>query len=515
MDSKLNKAVKEAFCRMYEKGLIYRAQRMVNWSCALQTAISSIEVDSLDVDKPTKLTVPGYDKPVEFGVIHSFRYHMKDMPGRSIVVATTRIETMLGDVAVAVHSSDTRYKDLVGKLVKHPFIPDRKMRVVVDDELVDPKFGTGAVKITPAHDEHDMACGQRNKLPFINILDSEGKMNQNCGSYAGMHRYACREKIIKDLEALGDFVGKAPNKMVIGLCSRSKDVIEPVVRPQWWVNVDDMARRSVEAVEKGELKIKPEFHIKTWNKFLKTPQPWCISRQLWWGHRIPAYHISIANYTPTADEEKVAEAGGYVVGSDGDARFWVAARSEEEALAMAMKRFPKVDPKAVSVAQDEDVLDTWFSSGLFPFSTLGWPDKTPDLAKFFPGHLLETGHDILFFWVARMVMMSLELTDKLPFDTVFLHAMVRDKLGKKMSKSVGNVIDPIAVMEGITLQQLLENIQKGNIAPKEQKRAMTAQKKDFPKGIPECGADALRYGLMTYLKQGRSINLDINVVVSW
>ncbi len=515
MDERLSRAVKEAFVRMYDKGLIYRQARMVNWSCALQTAISEIEVDKIDIDKPTYFSVPGHKDKVEFGIIHKFKYPIKGTK-ECLIVATTRIETMLGDVAVAVHPDDTRYQALIGREIEHPFIPERKMRVIADPVLVDMAFGTGAVKITPAHDNNDFECGLRHKLPFINILDDRGCINDKGGQYAGMKRFEARARIIKDLDEKGLYVGKESNKMVLGFCSRSKDVIEPVIRPQWWVDTKDMARRSVEAVETGKLQIKPEHHKKTWYKFLRESRPWCISRQLWWGHRIPAYFIRIDKFKPTADDRAKAEKEGYQVGSDSDANFWVAARSKDEALTKARERFRArgVEPDAISVEQDEDVLDTWFSSGLFPFSTLGWPEQTPDLAKFFPGHLLETGHDILFFWVARMVMMSLELTDKLPFDTVFLHAMVRDKLGRKMSKSLGNVVDPISVMEGVTLEQLLDKIRNGNLAPAEHKRAMAAQRKDFPKGIEACGADALRYGLLTYLKQGRSINLDINVVIS-
>mmetsp|Transcript_5382 Transcript_5382/g.7932 ORF Transcript_5382/g.7932 Transcript_5382/m.7932 type:complete len:1126 (+) Transcript_5382:65-3442(+) len=514
MDKQLNKAVKEAFCRMYEKKLIYRKARLVNWSCQLQTAISDVEVDKEDIDNPKFFKVPGHEKKVEFGVIHKFKYPMKEDPSRTITVATTRIETMLGDVAVAVHPTDARYKDLIGKELQHPLIPERKMKVIADDILVDPKFGTGAVKITPAHDHNDFECGMRHKLPFINLLNDDGTMNSNAGKYKGMKRFVVREKIIEDLKELGLYVGKDKNKMVLGFCSRSGDVIEPVIRPQWWVDCKDMARRSVEAVETGELEVLPEIHKKTWYHFLKNIQPWCISRQLWWGHRIPAYFIKIKGYNPSAEELKKGEAEGYIVGSDADANFWVAARDEAEATKKATERFSKCDAKDISVHQDEDVLDTWFSSGLFPFSTMGWPDNTQDVKEFFPGHLLETGHDIIFFWVARMVMMSLELMDVLPFKTVYLHPMVRDKLGRKMSKSRGNVVDPIHVMEGVSLQKLLDKIQKGNLPKSEHKSAMIAQRKDFPKGIPECGADALRYGLMTYMKQGGSINLDINVVVS-
>jgi len=497
MDEQRSRAVQEAFLRLHQKKLIYRSNRLVNWSCALRTAISNVEVDHLDLEGSTMLKVPGHAAPVEFGVIHSFAYKLEDGSGE-LIVATTRIETMLGDVAVAVHPDDERYKAFHGKTLKHPFLPDRKVVVITDAELVDMKFGTGAVKITPAHDPNDYKCGQRHKLPFINIFTDDGLINSAGGKFAGLKRFEVRTLIIEELKQLGVYHGKANNKMALGLCSRSKDIIEPVIRPQWYVDCGGMAKRAVQKVESGELTIVPSFHVNTWYGWLNNIQDWCISRQLWWGHRIPAYHAVFAG-----EEKEPVD----------DDDHWFTGASEADARAAAQAKFP--DRQIVSLTQDPDVLDTWFSSGLFPFSTMGWPDKTKDLDAFYPGTLLETGHDILFFWVARMVMMGLELTDDLPFKKIYLHAMIRDKFGRKMSKSLGNVVDPIDVIEGITLEELQEKLKLGNLDPAELVRATEGQKKDFPDGIAQCGADALRFGLLAYTSQGRDINLDIQRVVAY
>eukprot|EP00462_Mataza_sp_D1_P000105 CAMPEP_0175088640 /NCGR_PEP_ID=MMETSP0086_2-20121207/353_1 /TAXON_ID=136419 /ORGANISM="Unknown Unknown, Strain D1" /LENGTH=1093 /DNA_ID=CAMNT_0016361081 /DNA_START=16 /DNA_END=3297 /DNA_ORIENTATION=+ len=497
MDDKLSVAVKEAFLRMHKSGLIYRANRMVSWSCALKTAISAIEVDHIEIDKPTMLNVPNHTEQVEFGVIHSFAYKLKDSDDE-IVVATTRMETMLGDVAVAVHPDDERYKKFHGKKLLHPFIEGHELVVITDGELVDMNFGTGAVKITPAHDPNDFKSGERNKLPTINILDDDGLINENGGKFRGMKRFEVRSRIIEEMKEMGIYRGKAANPMSLGLCSRSKDIIEPVIRPQWWVNCKSMAAEAVEKVREGELKIMPKEHEQTWFRWLENIQEWCISRQLWWGHRIPAYHCSIEGKQAGDDETS-----------------WVVAASLEDATKIAAERFGVAADK-LTLEQDPDVLDTWFSSGLFPFSTMNWPnEEDPDFKAFFPGQLLETGHDILFFWVARMVMMSLALTGKLPFDKVYLHAMVRDKYGRKMSKSLGNVIDPIDVITGITLEELGEKLTKGNLDPKEVAKAQAGQKQDYPDGIAQCGTDALRFGLLAYTNQGNDVNLDIQRVVAY
>jgi len=502
MDEKLSKAVKEAFVRMYDEGLIYRDNRLVNWSCQLKTAISDIEVDYIELEGPTMLSVPGHTKKVEFGVITSFAYPFDEGEGE-VVVATTRIETMLGDTAVAVHPDDERYKKLHGKFVRHPF-NGRRIPIICDAELVDMEFGTGCVKITPAHDPNDFNTGKRHNLEFINVFNEEGLINEQGGEqFQGMKRFECRVAITEALDKLGLYRGKANNPMRLGLCSRSKDVIEPMLKPQWWVNCTDMAKEACDAARDKRLEILPEFMEPTWFRWLENIRDWCISRQLWWGHRIPAFYVRFAG---EGDES------GMPGGSSEKMDRWVIGRDADEARAAAEKKFPGQE---FTLEQDEDVLDTWFSSGLFPFSVFGWPDETPDLAEFYPTSLLETGHDILFFWVARMVMMGMKLTGKVPFKQVYLHAMVRDAHGRKMSKSLGNVIDPLHVIEGIDLEKLGQTLIGGNLDEKEIKKAQQGQKADFPDGIPECGTDAMRFALVSYTAQGRDINLDVARVVAY
>ncbi|KAL3869903.1 hypothetical protein ACJMK2_042527 [Sinanodonta woodiana] len=491
MDPKLSRAVLEAFVRLHEQGLIYRSVRLVNWSCTLRSAISDIEVDKKELTCRTLLSVPGYQEKVEFGVLVFFAYKLENSD-EEVVVATTRIETMLGDTAVAVHPDDERYKHLHGKFVRHPFV-DRRIPIVCDD-FVDKNFGTGAVKITPAHDVNDYEVGMRHNLPFINIMTDDGNITDECGQFAGMKRFEARKSVLEALKAKGLYHGTKDNPMVVPMCSRSKDVIEPLLKPQWYVDVKDMSAKAVEAVESGELKIIPDMHVKTWNNWLGNPKDWCISRQLWWGHRVPAYFVTINDSSVPA-------------GKDTDGEYWISGRTEEEARQKAAKKFNIPEDK-ISLRQDPDVLDTWFSSGLFPFSIFGWPEQTPDLETFYPGTLLETGHDILFFWVARMVMLGQTLMGKLPFREVYLHAMVRDAHGRKMSKSLGNVIDPLDVINGISLEDLHKRLFDGNLDEKEVKIAMEGQKEDYPKGIPECGTDALRFALVAYT-QGRDINLDV------
>jgi valyl-tRNA synthetase len=504
MDEARSQAVTEAFVRLFEKGLVYRANRLVNWSSTLRTAISDLEVEYEDFTQSTWLPVKGHQGKYEFGVLHKFAYPVADSDEK-IIVATTRIETMLGDTAVAVHPNDPRYTHLIGKRLVHPFIPDRDIRVIADPLLVNMEFGTGAVKVTPAHDHNDFACGQRHGLDMINILTDEGRINDNGGKYAGMMRFDCRIQIQKDLEELGLYIEKENNVMRIGFCERSGDVIEPLLKPQWWVSCGKTAARATEAVRSGELKILPEFHEKTWYMWLENIKDWCISRQLWWGHRCPAYLVTVKN----------SEGVAYYTPDTNNNDHWVCGRSYEEALAKAEK-LKRSQDDIVEVEQDPDVLDTWFSSGLFPFSTLGWPNEdSVDYRAFYPGTLLETGHDILFFWVARMVMMGLDLTDKLPFNTVYLHAMVRDAQGRKMSKSLGNVIDPLEVISGCSLDTLIEKLKQSNLSAKEVEKSKQSLAKEFPSGIQECGADALRLGLLAYTIQGRNINLDIQRVVGY
>ncbi|XP_013145718.1 PREDICTED: valine--tRNA ligase isoform X2 [Papilio polytes] len=487
MDPSMCRAVNEAFIRLHEAGDIYRANRLVNWSCTLKSAISDIEVDKMELTGRTMLSIPGYDHKVEFGVLVMFAYKLEGS-SEEVVVATTRVETMLGDVAVAVNPKDVRYKHLIGRYLVHPIL-DRKLPIIGDD-YVDITFGTGAVKITPAHDPNDYDIGKRHDLPFITIFDDEGVTLDNCGPFAGKRRFQVRREILKTLECLKLYKETKEHAMVVPLCSRSKDVVEPMLKPQWYIKCDIMAEEAVKAVKSGELKIIPDAHEKTWYHWMDNIRDWCISRQLWWGHQIPAYKVTL----PEQKEEEL----------------WVSAHTEEEALAKAAVKF-QVGKDEISLTRDDDVLDTWFSSGLFPFSIFGWPDQTEDLQAFYPGTLLETGHDILFFWVARMVFFGQRLMGKLPFKEIYLHPMVRDAHGRKMSKSLGNVIDPVDVVRGVTLQQLHAQLQHSNLDPREIEKAKCGQKQDYPNGIPECGTDALRFGLCA-MTQGRDLNLDIQRV---
>ena len=508
MDDNLSTAVKEAFVRFHAEGLIYRDNRLVNWCCKLKTAVSDIEVDYIDVPKRTRLSVPGYEELIEFGAITSFAYPLEDGSGE-VVVATTRLETMLGDTAVAVHPEDPRYSHLHGKFVVHP-VNGRRLPIICDAELVEMSFGTGAVKITPAHDPNDFATGKRHNLEFINILDDNGCINTNgTGEFAGQPRFTARLMVADYLKAKGLYRGVADNPMRLGLCSRSKDVIEPVLKPQWWVNCQEMAAEACEVVRDGRLEVLPKEFEPTWFRWMENIRDWCISRQLWWGHRIPAFYVQLkGNNDGGGEGDDVGAPGAPSEHMDR----WVVGRTEEEAAQAAAEKYPGQE---FTLVQDEDVLDTWFSSGLFPFSVFLWPTETADLDKFYPGALLETGHDILFFWVARMVMMGMKLTGKVPFKQVYLHSLVRDAHGRKMSKSLGNVIDPIAVIEGITLEGLHETLHAGNIDAKEIEKAKSGQAADFPDGIEECGTDALRFALVAYTSQGRDINLDIKRVVSY
>ncbi|OAD54863.1 Valine--tRNA ligase [Eufriesea mexicana] len=467
MDPKLCYAVREAFIRLHDEGVIYRSNRLVNWSCALKSAISDIEVDKLELTGRTLLSIPGYQEKIEFGVLVLFAYEVINSE-QKIAIATTRIETMLGDTAVAVHPKDTRYTHLIGKYVQHPFC-DRKLPIIAD-EFVEMEFGTGVVKITPAHDPNDYEVGKRHNLPFITIFDENGNIIGDYGQFT-----------IKD------------NPMMVPICSRSKDVIEPLMKPQWYIKCNEMAERALDAVKTGELKIIPDQYKKIWYHWMENIRDWCISRQLWWGHRIPAYCVKINNIN---------------VNIKLDDDYWISAHSESEAKEKVVKQLGITEDNII-VEQDPDVLDTWFSSGLFPFSIFGWPDKTNELAAFYPGTLLETGHDILFFWVARMVFLGQKLLGKLPFKEVYLHAMVRDAHGRKMSKSLGNVIDPMDVINGISLEDLHKQLLNSNLDSKELNYAMEGQKRDYPQGIPECGTDALRFALCAYTMQGRDINLDI------
>ncbi|XP_072401213.1 valine--tRNA ligase [Diabrotica undecimpunctata] len=493
MDPKLCKAVVEAFVRLHDDGTIYRSNRLVNWSCTLKSAISDIEVDKVELPGRTFLSVPGYDEKVEFGVLVHFAYQVEGSEEK-LIVATTRVETMLGDTAVAVHPDDERYTHLHGKYVIHPFC-DRKLPIVVDD-FVELGFGTGAVKITPAHDPNDYEVGKRHNLPFINIFDDEGIIVGDYGKFTGMKRFHARKEIVSALKEKGLYIDTKNNPMVVPICNRSKDIVEPMLKPQWYVRCGEMAQEAINAVNNGDLKLIPEVHVKIWHHWMEGIRDWCISRQLWWGHRIPAYFVTMKS----KPQQKL------LPGSD-DGEFWVSGRTKEEALKKAVKKFNATEDDLI-LTQDEDVLDTWFSAGLFPFSIFGWPDETQDLQAFYPTSLLETGHDILFFWVARMVFLGKKLLGKLPFKEVYLHPIVRDAHGRKMSKSLGNVIDPMDVITGVSLEGLHQQLIDGNLDAKEVEKAKQGQKQDYPEGIPECGTDALRFALCA-MCSGRDINLDI------
>ncbi|XP_015272377.1 PREDICTED: valine--tRNA ligase, partial [Gekko japonicus] len=388
---------------------------------------------------------------------------------------------------------------LHGRRVLHPFTG--RLLPIVCDDFVDVEFGTGAVKITPAHDPNDYEVGLRHGLEFVTIMDENGYLVNVPPPFLGMKRFDARRAVLEALKEKGHFKEVKDNPMVVPVCSRSKDVVEPLLKPQWYVRCDTMARGAAEAVRRGDLRIVPDFHLKTWFNWMDNIRDWCISRQLWWGHRIPAYFVTI-------NDSSVPP------GEDTDGKYWVSGRSEQEAKEKAANVF-NVTPDKISLRQDEDVLDTWFSSGLFPFSIFGWPNPSEDLQVFYPGTLLETGHDILFFWVARMVMLGLKLTGKLPFREVYLHAVVRDAHGRKMSKSLGNVIDPLDVITGITLEGLHAQLLDSNLDAAEIERAKQGQKSDYPSGIPECGTDALRFALCAYTAQGRDINLDVNRILGY
>ncbi|KAL8036187.1 hypothetical protein ABFS82_12G140100 [Erythranthe guttata] len=500
MDEKRSKAVTEAFVRLHKEGLIYRDIRLVNWDCVLRTAISDIEVEPIELSERTPIRVPGYEKPIEFGVLTLFAYPLEGGLGE-IVVATTRVETVLGDTAVAVHPDDPRYSHVHGKFVVHPF-NGRKLPIICDPLLVRMNVGTGAVKITPAHDPNDFKVGKRHNLEFINIFTDDGKINKKGGpEFAGLPRYEARVAVTEALKEKGLYRGDEDYKMSISICSRSKDVVEPLIKPQWYVNCKSMAQQGLDAVmddTNPKMEIIPKQYVAEWQRWLENIHDWCISRQLWWGHQVPAWYAMFED-----DKKKVI--GAYN-------NQWVVARNEEDAQKEANRIFAG---KKFELFQDPDVLDTWFSSGLFPLSVLGWPDNTEDLRAFYPTSVLETGHDILFFWVARMVMLGMKLGGDIPFRKVYLHPMIRDAHGKKMSKSDGNVIDPLEVINGITLENLHKRLEEGNFHPTELKTAKEGQKKDFPKGIPECGADALRFALVSYTAQSDKINLDIQRVVGY
>ncbi len=407
MDEGLSKAVVKVFVKLYNEGLIYKDKRLVNWDPKLLTAISDLEV------------VPVETK----GHLWHFRYPLKEDPSRFITVATTRPETMLGDTAVAVHPDDERYKDLIGKTVLLPLV-DREIPIIADSHA-DPEQGSGAVKITPAHDFNDFEVGRRHNLELINIFTEHATLNDNVPeAYRGLDRFEARDRIVADLKALGLLEKIEDHTLMVPYGDRSNVVIEPRLTDQWYVNAAELAKPAIEAVERGEMRFVPKSWEKTYFEWMRNIQPWCISRQLWWGHRIPAWY-----------------------GDDG--KIFVA-HDEAEAQALAEQYYG--EPRALK--RDEDVLDTWFSSALWPFSTLGWPDETPELQRYYPTNVLITGFDIIFFWIARMMMMGLHFMKEVPFRTAYIHALVRDEKGAKMSKSKGNIIDPLALIDEYSADSL-------------------------------------------------------------
>ena len=373
MDKNLSAAVTECFVRLHDDQYIYRSKRLVNWCVKLNTAISNLEVDNKELEGRTLLDVPGYERKVEFGVLTHFYYPIEgeDAKDAKIEVATTRPETMLGDTGIAVHPNDQRYKHLIGKKARHPFV-DRLLPIIAD-EYVDPEFGTGAVKLTPAHDPNDFNLGTKHKLDFVNILNDNGTMNHHAGRFEGQKRFDVRYSVVDELTELGLFVKKESNPMKIPICSRSKDVIEPVIRPQWWMKMKELAEPAIKVVRDGEIKIRPETAERSYYRWMENVNDWCLSRQLWWGHQIPAYFVELEGQQ----------------GDNSDDNLWVAGRTEQEAKEKAEKKFP--GQKITNLRRDEDVLDTWFSSGLWPFSSLGWPNQTVDFEKLFPTSVLETG----------------------------------------------------------------------------------------------------------------------------
>lgn len=498
LDPMLNRAVVEAFVRMFNEGLIFRANRLVNWCGKLKTSLSDLEVEMKEIEGGALFPAHGHDpkKKYRFGMMTYFAYRIEGgASGEEIVIATTRPETLFADTALCINPKDPRYIAYHGKRAIHPVLD--KVIPIICDEAADPEFGTGALKVSPAHDHVDFALGQNHGLEFVVIYDENNVLNENCGKFAGMARYDAREAVIEHCRQNGTLRDEKPYPMSIPVCSRSGDFVEPRLIPQWWLNCKSMAAASVEAVRTGALDIWPKEHEKIWYHWLNNIKDWCLSRQLWWGHRIPAYRVLVEGRPRSKRLED---------------EIWVAAHTPEDALRLARERLPEKDPSIIRVEQDEDVLDTWFSSGLWPFSTLGWPEQTPDMSHFYPNQLMETGGDILFFWVARMVMMGIHLTGKIPFSKIFLHAIVRDAHGRKMSKSLGNVIDPLDVIEGITLAELQTRLDQGNLDVAEVRTAKEGQKRDFPHGIPQCGTDALRFALCSYIAEGRDINMNVNRV---